>query len=215
MYLGNPVKPKMKNVLTLAAALVPALLFAFNTYAAKDKKLVAGAQAPSFSLPSAAGKTVSLEELRGKRVLLIFERFVGCAVCNLHIHQLLDRLPELRAAGYEPVVIYESDPAVLRSFAETDSIPLTMLADPQAQVYDAYGVRTSAGKAITGLLFKGDMSRARKGGKLYKGKYSHEGTKTRLVADFVIGPDGRIERAYYGGSAGDHLPLAELLTARK
>lgn len=214
MYPHSPIKPRMKNALTLAAALVPALLFAFNTYAAKGGKLVAGTPAPTFSLPSANGKTLALEELHGKRVLLIFERFVGCAVCNLHIHQLIDRLPELRAAGYEPVVIYESDPTLLRSFAETDSIPFTMLADPKAQIYDAYGVRSSTGKAIAGLLFKGDLGKARKGGKLYKGKYSHEGSKTRLVADFIIGPDGRIERAYYGGSAGDHLPLAELLPAK-
>jgi hypothetical protein len=37
-----------------------------------------------------------------------------------------------------------------------------------------------------------------------------EGPIDRLPADFLIGPDGRIDRAFYARAAGEHVPLADV-----
>jgi peroxiredoxin len=176
----------------------------------KPNRLAAGSTAPSFNLPSSAGQAISLESLMGKRVLLIFQRFVGCPMCNLHIHKLMQQADSVKAKGYEIVVVYESSLENLKSYTDGEKIPLTMLADPNGEVYAAYGIGSSFGKIMGGMFFHGDMGHAMKGKKLYKGKYKADGNMNRLVADFIIGPDGKIERAHYGTSGSDHLPLSDL-----
>jgi hypothetical protein len=37
-----------------------------------------------------------------------------------------------------------------------------------------------------------------------------DGSKKLIPADFLIGPDLTIERAFYGTHIGDHLPIAEI-----
>jgi len=37
-----------------------------------------------------------------------------------------------------------------------------------------------------------------------------ETVASQLPAEFLIGPDGTIDRAYYGKDIGDHLPIGEI-----
>jgi thioredoxin-dependent peroxiredoxin len=58
----------MRHVLALAAA---GLLAAAPSFAADPKPLAAGDPAPAFSLPGSDGKTHSLAEHLGKRVVVV------------------------------------------------------------------------------------------------------------------------------------------------
>ena len=55
-----------------AALLASALVFAAGSIARADDMPAIGAAAPGFTLPSQEGKTVSLDQFRGKWVVLYF-----------------------------------------------------------------------------------------------------------------------------------------------
>lgn len=107
-------------------------------------KLVLGAVAPSFSLEDLDANVVSLESMRGRRVLVSFLRNAGCAVCNLWVQRTARLAPVWRDAGLDVLAIFEASAARLRTQFTGRSVPFPVLADPAGLVHDAYGSRTDA-----------------------------------------------------------------------
>ncbi len=69
------------------------------------------------------------------------------------------------------------------------------------------GFRGHSTKLVTFQLQLGAVSpEPQKAFRIRKG----EGAITQLPAEFLIGPDLTIERAYYGKDIGDHLPIPEI-----
>jgi hypothetical protein len=65
-----------------------------------DRCLKAGNRAPDFSLPSASGKIVSLQQqLAGGPVVLTFYRGVWCPFCNLALQTDQSSLDRITAKG--------------------------------------------------------------------------------------------------------------------
>jgi len=174
-------------------------------------KLTAGTRAPLFKTEDVFGQPIDLAAYAGKPLLLSFFRNGACAVCNLQVHKLIQKYPTYHAQGLEILAVFESPRESILQYVGKQDAPFPIIADPQARLYDLYGVESSEAK-VKGSL--GDpvqdavvAEAAQNGFNL-----THEdGTNFfRLPADFLICPDGTIELAYYTELVGLHLPFAEI-----
>ena len=123
-----------------------------------------GTPAPDFSLPDQDGNVVSLSDLRGSRVVLVFYPLDFSPVCTDQLGAYQDRLPELEAGGVRIYGISVDSAYCHRAFREHLGVEIPLLADfnPKGAVARAYDV------------------------------YSDEhGVAARALV--MIGPDGRVE----------------------
>ena len=139
-----------------------------------------GSLAPDFTLEDQDGASVSLESLRGQRVVLYFYPAAMTPGCTTEACDFRDSLSSLQAAGVTVVGVSRDTPDKLREFRERDGLTFTLLSDPDHSVHDAYGAwgeKINYGKTIEGVL----------------------------RSTFVISPDGRIEHALYNVKATGHV----------
>ncbi|HZR39180.1 MAG TPA: peroxiredoxin-like family protein [Ktedonobacteraceae bacterium] len=178
-------------------------------------KLQTGEVAPHFETEDIFGERIDLRAYEGKPVLLAFLRNGGCALCNLRIHQLIQRYPELHARGLEILAVFESPVASIKHYVTSrQDVPFPLIADPTARLYDLYGVETSEEKTQASVarasspeLQQMIQEAAAIGYELVR----EEGSNfQRIPADFLIGPDQRIQVAFYSDLIGNHLSFAEI-----
>ncbi|MFY1668739.1 thioredoxin-dependent thiol peroxidase [Plantactinospora sp. WMMB334] len=143
-------------------------------------RLAAGDPAPDFALPTDTGDTLSLKDLRGRKVVLYAYPRAMTPGCTTQACDFRDSLASLQAAGYEVVGISPDSPATLAKFRDRDAITFPLVADTDTAVltaYGAYGEKQSYGRTITGVI----------------------------RSTFVIDEEGRIERALYNVKATGHV----------
>jgi peroxiredoxin Q/BCP len=143
-------------------------------------RLEAGDTAPDFALPTDAGNTLSLKELRGRKVVLYAYPAAMTPGCTTQACDFRDSLASLQAAGYEVIGISPDSPEKLAKFRDRDAITFPLVADTDKAVlvaYGAYGEKQSYGRTITGVI----------------------------RSTFVIDEEGRIERALYNVKAKGHV----------
>lgn len=155
-----------------------------------------GNEAPLFTAESVNKGKVSLGDLRGSRVLLVFGRYFGCPVCMLDFDTLLSML-ENGLPGVEVVYLTQSSPESARRYIEGLDVgfPVVPVAEKDGEypVYSDYGVGRIAISQLPGLLKR--SREARRAGKAHG---PHEGRETQSPADFVIDEEGRVVRAHVG-----------------
>ena len=141
--------------------------------------------APAFETTDVFDAPFSLtDSKKGKKVFLVFMRFAGCPVCNLHVNKLLKNADRFKKKNIHVVIVYESSKTIMREFLEGEKYPFTFIADPENKLYKLYSVETSLGKLL-GSLFKGMMAKVVAGKKLYKKKITDDGKVTRMEAEFL------------------------------
>jgi thioredoxin-dependent peroxiredoxin len=170
-----------------------------------------GTPAPTFTTRDANDHPVTLEDFTGKWLLLSFLRNGACALCNLRVHQLIQRFPELRRRGLEIVTIFESPTSSIRQSVGKQAAPFPIVPDPDAKLYALYGVETSAEKLEATMRRPQTPQVIQEAAEhgfpltLEEGSNFH-----RLPADFLIGPDSIVRIAHYAEYAYDHLGFDRL-----
>lgn len=143
-------------------------------------RLSPGQPAPEFSLPDADGKSVSLADYRGRKVIVYFYPAAMTPGCTKQACDFRDSLASLQAAGYAVLGISPDKPEKLAKFRERDALTFPLLADPDRSVLEAYGAfgeKMMYGKKVTGVI----------------------------RSTFVIDAEGRVELAQYGVKATGHV----------
>jgi thioredoxin-dependent peroxiredoxin len=143
-------------------------------------RLAPGDEAPEFALPTDAGTTLRLSDLRGRRVVLYAYPAAMTPGCTTQACDFRDSLSSLHAAGIEVVGISPDTPAKLAEFRERDGLTFPLVSDSDRSVltsYGAYGEKQNYGRTITGVI----------------------------RSTFVIDPEGRIEQALYNVKASGHV----------
>jgi len=99
-----------------------------------------GKPAPEFTLEDDAGETVSLSDFRGKPVVLYFYPKDDTPGCTAQACGIRDAYGEFEQAG--AVVLGVSPDRVSKhvKFKEKYDLPFTLLADPEHEVAERYGV---------------------------------------------------------------------------
>jgi len=170
-------------------------------------RLRAGQLAPDFEVQDILGDPVALNDCVDKKLMLSFYRYASCPLCNLRVAGLIHYYPSFHKKGLNLVAFFESPSESILEHVTKQDIPFPIVADPERKTYELYGIETSLGGYIKGILrFKAFYQAARKG---FRGGKA-EGIKTLLPADFLLSPGLIIKRAYYGRDIGDHLPIKEI-----
>jgi len=168
-------------------------------------RLKPGDSAPKFDVKDLSGNRLTLEDYRGKKLLLCFFRFASCPYCNLRVHDLIQRIPELRSQGLYVVAVFQSPAKTIQKYVGKQQPPFPIIPDQNGVLYESYKLETSWKGILLALLFRfGDMMRA-----LMMGfrPGSIDGHLGQLPGEFLIGEELTILEAYYGNDVGDYLPF--------
>jgi thioredoxin-dependent peroxiredoxin len=143
-------------------------------------QLKAGDPAPEFTLPDADGKPVSLQDFRGRRVIVYFYPAAMTAGCTKQACDFRDSLSQLDGAGVTVVGISPDPVAKLARFRDEQHLTFPLLSDVDRVVlneYGAYGEKKLYGKTVVGVI----------------------------RSTFVIDADGNVEVAQYNVKATGHV----------
>lgn len=101
-----------------------------------------GDLAPDFTLRDQHGADVSLAELRGSPVVLLFYPFAFSRVCSGELRSIRDDHPALVREGVRLLAISCDPMFALRAFAEAERLTVPLLSDfwPHGEVARRYGV---------------------------------------------------------------------------
>ncbi|WP_205590887.1 thioredoxin-dependent thiol peroxidase [Hymenobacter oligotrophus] len=102
--------------------------------------LIPGDQAPDFASQDQHGYTVRLSDLRGQRVALYFYPKDDTPGCTAQACSLRDGETELKAAGITVLGVSPDTEGSHQRFAQKYELPFQLLADPDKQLTQAYGV---------------------------------------------------------------------------
>jgi peroxiredoxin Q/BCP len=113
------------------------------------------AQAPSFTLTSDAGESVSLKDYRGKWVVLYFYPKDHTPGCTREAIAFEGATSALRRKGAVVLGVSRDSVATHCSFKEKQGLHFPLLSDPTSEVhklYGAYGDKLMYGRKVTGAL---------------------------------------------------------------
>jgi peroxiredoxin len=169
-------------------------------------RLTTGSIAPDFDAESIGGRRVSLEQLRGRPVLLKFYRFATCPICNLHMHRFIQEHETVSDAGLTTVVLYHS-PADKLAEAQDYATPFDLVPDPEKTIFRAYGVERAL-RGMFSLTVMREYLKALRAG-YSPGLLTSDGGITGNPADFIIDASGRVVFAHYGKHYADSLEASD------
>lgn len=139
-----------------------------------------GDEAPGFELQDAEGKTWSLSDLKGQKVILYFYPKDDTPGCTAQACDFRDSMAPLQGAGYQVFGVSPQDEASHRSFVDKYSLNFPLLVDADhavASAYGAWGEKRNYGKTYEGII----------------------------RSTFVIDEDGRVADAQYNVKATGHV----------
>jgi peroxiredoxin Q/BCP len=131
-----------------------------------------GTPAPDFELMSDAGTRVRLSDFRGRPVVLYFYPKDDTPGCTAQACGIRDVYGEFEREGAVVLGVSPDDERSHVKFKSKYDLPFTLLADPDHEVADAYGVW---------------------GEKKYMGRTYHGVNRST----FVIGADGNVKRVMH------------------
>ena len=99
-----------------------------------------GSPAPDFELTSDSGDQVRLSSLKGSPVVLYFYPKDDTPGCTTQACGIRDAFAEFRARGAVVLGVSPDSEASHRRFKEKYDLPFTLLADPEHEVAEQYGV---------------------------------------------------------------------------
>ncbi len=118
-------------------------------------RLTVGDVAPDFTLPTADGGSITLSDLRGRRVIVYFYPSAMTPGCTKEACDFRDSLSALQSAGYAVVGVSPDPVAKLATFAERDGLTFPLASDPERAVLEswgAFGEKKLYGKTVTGVI---------------------------------------------------------------
>jgi thioredoxin-dependent peroxiredoxin len=169
-------------VLTSSFALVAGavcMLPLTRVHAAGDLAAV-GTSAPNFTLPNQENQPISLNDYKGKWVVLYFYPKDQTSGCSMEAHNFQRDLPKYEAANAVVLGVSLDTVESHKTWCTKDGFSFKMLADPEHKVVDLYGVPV---KTFT----------------------TQAGPMTVAMRDtFLISPDGKIVKTWEVKDIANH-----------
>lgn len=114
-----------------------------------------GTKAPVFELPDQNGEIHTLEEYRGKKVVLYFYPKDNTAGCTKQACGFGDLYPHFQEKGAVVIGISKDSVASHKKFEEKYGLPFTLLSDTELsaiQAYDVWKEKNMYGKKAMGVV---------------------------------------------------------------
>lgn len=112
-----------------------------------------GDKAPDFTSKDQNGNTVSLNQFKGKKVVLYFYPKDSTPGCTAEACDFRDNYQGLKAQGIEVLGVSIDDEKSHQKFITKYDLPFTLLADTEKSIVEAYGVW--AEKSMYGKKYMG------------------------------------------------------------
>jgi peroxiredoxin Q/BCP len=116
-----------------------------------------GQRAPDFTLPAGDGRSVSLADFRGKKVVVLFfypkDETPGCTREACEFRDSFDRFGEV---GAEVIGVSDDDVDSHKKFAANHRLPMTLLSDVGGKVREKFGVKAFLGIVPDRVTFVND-----------------------------------------------------------
>jgi len=136
-------------------------------------------------------------------------------VCNLHLNSIVQRHDEILAASIREVVVFHSTAEALLPYA--GELPFAVIADPDKQLYAAFGVESSARSLLDPRAWPSILRgvsrslRERLVGQRPLPPINPQGGRFGLPADLLIARGGRVCACKYGAHVDDQWSVDEIL----
>ena len=117
--------------------------------------LETGTKAPAFTLPDQNGQMRSLEEYRGRKVVLYVYPKDMTSGCTKQACAFGELYPQFREKGAVVLGVSKDSVSSHKKFEEKYGLPFTLLADPELEVIKAYDVwkeKKNYGKVSMGVV---------------------------------------------------------------
>jgi peroxiredoxin Q/BCP len=117
--------------------------------------LKTGDKAPAFSLPADSGETISLQDLKGKPVVLYFYPKDDTPGCTVEACEFRDSWRAVKKTGAVVLGVSPDSVASHRKFRAKFDLPFPLLADDGhavAEAYGAWGEKSMYGRKYQGIL---------------------------------------------------------------
>lgn len=117
--------------------------------------LEVGIKAPEFSLPDQNGQIHTLEEYKGKKVILYFYPKDNTPGCTKQACNFGELYPQFLEKGAVVLGVSKDSVASHKKFEEKYGLPFTLLSDPELiciQAYDVWKEKKNYGKVSMGVV---------------------------------------------------------------
>lgn len=172
-------------------------------------KVKSGDKAPDFTLSNATGESVNLfNQLRQKRIVLVFYRGTWCPYCNLALAQYQSILPMIKENGANLIAVSAQTPDESLSIKEKNELDFEVLSDNGNLVARLY----------TTVFKNGDapLEEMNKLGFDFDSFYGNDSKEIPVPAVFIIEKDGEISFAKTeGGDYRNRTESLEIITKLK
>ncbi|MFC2129683.1 thioredoxin-dependent thiol peroxidase [Bacteroidota bacterium] len=123
----------------------------------KLKKLLPGMPAPAFSAVDQNGETISLEQFRGKKLVLYFYPKDNTPGCTAEACDLRDHYSRFLDQGYEILGVSADSQKSHQKFISKYELPFKLISDVDKNLlkaYNAWGEKKLYGKSYFGVIRK-------------------------------------------------------------
>ena len=117
--------------------------------------LAIGIKAPNFSLPDQNGTIHTLEQYKGKKVILYFYPKDNTAGCTKQACGFSERYPQFTEQGAVVIGVNKDSVASHKKFKEKYDLAFPLLSDPELetiQAYDVWHEKKMAGCTYMGIV---------------------------------------------------------------
>lgn len=148
-----------------------------------------GDVAPTLRLPGVDGETFALTDaLRTGPVVVVFYRGGWCPYCNVHLGSLQARLAEIQSLGGSLVAVSPERPERGAETKLAEGLAFPVLTDAGQRAAEAWGLLFEMSPALA--------ERTRAMGLDLPTINGEAGFRLPIPGTFVVGPDGRVVRAW-------------------
>ena len=112
---------------------------------------------PAFSVIDDSGRTITEQDLIGKKTVLYFYPKDSTPGCTAEACNIRDNYQSFMARGYQVLGISKDSQASHQRFKEKNNLPFPLLSDPSTQMLQAFGAwgeKKMCGKTCVGTLRK-------------------------------------------------------------
>lgn len=114
-----------------------------------------GTKAPAFTLPDQNGKMHSLEDYKGRKVILYFYPKDNTSGCTAQACSFGELYPQFREKGAVVLGVSKDSVASHKKFEQDHGLPFTLLSDTELsaiQAYDVWQEKSMYGKKFMGVV---------------------------------------------------------------
>lgn len=118
-------------------------------------KLKIGDRAPDFDFRDQSGKSISLKDLKGNKVILYFYPKDSTPGCTAEACNLRDNYQILTTKGFVIIGVSADDEKSHQKFSEKNALPFPLIPDKTKNIirdYGAWGEKKLYGKSYEGIL---------------------------------------------------------------